>query len=284
MRNTQPFSQMLLLSLTMGLIVSCHHSEEKEMDAVDSAIVDAGFPDEDGCTPVMEFMMFLHNLCTDRAYQLAHVKFPAGTLTYPLNDSVPYTVEYWRMLKLTDFVISRDSGDFGNGIEPVMTGGFDWRDDEHICFTSQLTPANLYLMVNFERQEGVWRVVKADYHNSDAVTVEDCIEMAKGYKEDFAKQDADDFVPCKCEGVPGRFPQASERKLETNDLKGLHRKDLAIVRNEILARHGYDFHDNQEMLDYFLQQPWYMPLFLNVDKVLTPLEKSNIRFVKEFEK
>ena len=135
---------MLLLSLTMGLIVSCHHSEEKEMDAVDSAIVDAGFPDEDGCTPVI--------------------------------------------------------------------------------------------------------------------------------------------VPCRCEGVPGRFPQASERKLEINDLKGLHRNDLAIVRNEILARHGYDFHDNQEMLDYFLQQPWYMPLFLNVDKVLTPLEKSNIKFVKEFEK
>ena len=275
---------MLLLMLTMGLIVSCHHSVGEGLDVVDSAIEESGSPNEDGCTPVMEFMMFLHNFCTDREYQLAHVKFPAGTLTYPLNDSVPYTVEYWRMLKLADFVISRDSDDFGFGIEPVMTGGFDWRDDEHVCFTSQLTPANLYLMVEFERQEGVWRVVKADYHNSDAVTVEDCVEMANYYKEDFAKQEADDFVPCKCEGVPGRFPQASERKLETNDLKGLHRKDLAIVRNEILARHGYDFHDNQEMLDYFLQQPWYMPLFLNVDKVLTPLEKSNIRFVKEFEK
>ena len=284
MNGHKLFSLLLLLSMAGGLIVSCQGAEGRGEDVVDSASMVADLPVEDGCTAVTEFMMFLHNFCTDRVYQLTHVKFPAGMLTYPLNDSVPYTVEYWRMLTLKDFVISRDSGDFGFGIEPYMTGGFEWKDDEHVLFTSQVTPANLYLMVEFERQEGLWRVVKADYHNSDAVTVEDCIEMANYYKEDFAKQDADDFVPCLCEGTPGRYPQASERKLETKDLKGLHRKDVTIVRNEILARHGYDFHDNQEMLEYFLQQPWYMPLFLNVDKELTPLEKSNIKFVKEFEK
>ena len=277
-------STLLLLSLTVGMGVSCQHVDSRGEAVADSASVVADLTVEEGCPAVTEFMMFLHNFCTDRVYQLTHVTFPAGTLTYPLNDSVPYTIEYWRMLTLKDFVVIRDSNDYGFGIEPFMRGGFEWRDDEHVVFTSQVTPANLYLMVEFERQEGVWRVVKADYHNSDAVTAEDCIEMAEYYKQDFAKQDADDFVPCICEGTPGRYPQASECKLDTKDLKGMHRKDLEIVRNEILARHGYDFHDNEEMLDYFLQQPWYMPLFLNVDKELTPLEKSNIKFVKEFEK
>jgi hypothetical protein len=82
---------------------------------------------------------------------------------------------------------------------------------------------------------------------------------------------------------PGRFPYTSTKEIKDEDLKGLSKMDLKIMKNEILARHGFDFLD-RDMNIYFHGQSWYNPTTKNVDKLLTPLEKQNIQNIEAFEK
>jgi hypothetical protein len=81
----------------------------------------------------------------------------------------------------------------------------------------------------------------------------------------------------------GRFPQASYKKLEPEDLKGKSKPDLKIMRNEIFARYGYKFTPESEMDNYFKQQSWYRAYYDNVNSFLTRLEIENIGIIKQFE-
>ncbi|MDZ4810926.1 MAG: YARHG domain-containing protein [Bacteroidota bacterium] len=83
--------------------------------------------------------------------------------------------------------------------------------------------------------------------------------------------------------TPGRFPQSSERLLTNSDLMGLNLLDLKIMRNEIYARHGFIF-QKDDMRQFFNSQSWYRPLYVNVDNLLTSVEKSNIHLIKDFER
>lgn len=56
----------------------------------------------------------------------------------------------------------------------------------------------------------------------------------------------------------GIFPQASSRYLMTDEIYGLSKWDLKIMRNEIFARHGYIF-QTDEMRNYFSGKSWYYP-------------------------
>ena len=80
----------------------------------------------------------------------------------------------------------------------------------------------------------------------------------------------------------GDYPQTSNRYLNENDLKGLSKKELQIMRNEIYARHGRKF-KSESMKNYFNAQPWYTPLYENVKEKLTNIEKHNIKIIKQFE-
>lgn len=55
------------------------------------------------------------------------------------------------------------------------------------------------------------------------------------------------------------------------------------MRNEIFARHGYKF-KSEEMGDYFLNKSWYIPLYDNVDGLLSKTETENIELIKRYEK
>ena len=80
----------------------------------------------------------------------------------------------------------------------------------------------------------------------------------------------------------GRFPQASSRLLNQQEVSRYSQYDLKIMRNEIFARHGYIF-QTDEMRSYFLDQPWYDPKYLNVDQMLTDTERKNISLIKSYE-
>lgn len=80
----------------------------------------------------------------------------------------------------------------------------------------------------------------------------------------------------------GEFPQASERLLRSSDLEYMTFQDLAIMRNEIFARHGYIF-KTEHIRDHFSRQPWYKPRFDDVTSMLTQIEKQNIELIKSFE-
>ncbi|MBM3415994.1 MAG: YARHG domain-containing protein [Bacteroidetes bacterium] len=71
----------------------------------------------------------------------------------------------------------------------------------------------------------------------------------------------------------GKYPQASDRLLTANDLENMSQAELRIMRNEIYARHGFIF-KKEDMRQYFSVQPWYQPLFNNVDNLLSEIEKK----------
>lgn len=78
------------------------------------------------------------------------------------------------------------------------------------------------------------------------------------------------------------YPQASERLLGREDVENLSGWELKIIRNEIFARHGYIF-KTEEMRNYFKYEKWYVPMYDNVDRMLTDVEKKNIELIKRYE-
>jgi len=81
---------------------------------------------------------------------------------------------------------------------------------------------------------------------------------------------------------PGRFPEASTRRLSAADLARLSAQDLAEMRNEIYARHGYVF-KTARWSRHFQATNWYRP---NPDGTvtLTPLEQANVAVIQAEER
>jgi len=83
--------------------------------------------------------------------------------------------------------------------------------------------------------------------------------------------------------LDGKFPQASVRSLNDQELKVLSPDDLRIMRNEIFARYGHAFIKGGEMESYFKNQKWYIDKNIDATRLLTDLEKDNIKLVKRYE-
>lgn len=54
------------------------------------------------------------------------------------------------------------------------------------------------------------------------------------------------------------FPDINSRKLDITELTVFTSEQLNLIKNEIYARHGYNF-NNDEIREYFLQFSWYEP-------------------------
>ena len=83
--------------------------------------------------------------------------------------------------------------------------------------------------------------------------------------------------------IPGSYPYASQRLLTDEDVRFLSQYNLRVMRNEIYARHGFIF-QNTEMKNYFSTQPWYSPLYNDVNSMLTVIEKKNVDIIKKYER
>jgi hypothetical protein len=79
-----------------------------------------------------------------------------------------------------------------------------------------------------------------------------------------------------------KYPEASNRRLTSEDLAGKSLWELKIMRNEIFARHGYKF-KTEEMSKYFNKQKWYKPKYDNVTSKLTKIENANIKLIRQYE-
>ena len=79
------------------------------------------------------------------------------------------------------------------------------------------------------------------------------------------------------------FDLAASRKLTHNDIAGLDRHSLRILRNSIFARHGRYF-NSQDLADYFFRFPWYNPRYKEVPQShFSSIEKYNIQFIQSYE-
>lgn len=81
----------------------------------------------------------------------------------------------------------------------------------------------------------------------------------------------------------GDYAFVSLRLLKESDVENLPPDELRIMRNEIYARHGYNF-KNKDMRSYFDNQAWYMPWNTDVRGLLTAVEKKNESLLKRYEK
>jgi len=76
------------------------------------------------------------------------------------------------------------------------------------------------------------------------------------------------------------LPDSSSKKLTLESLKNLNSSQLRIARNEIYARHGYIFGDD-ELNIYFSNKSWYVPIGNDVN--LNEIELYNIGIIKQAE-
>lgn len=70
--------------------------------------------------------------------------------------------------------------------------------------------------------------------------------------------------------------------LKESHIKSKSLEELALLRNEILARNGYNF-SNEMYSSYFENQDWYTAIQDNEKLELSAIEIKNIDFLKKFE-
>ncbi len=74
-----------------------------------------------------------------------------------------------------------------------------------------------------------------------------------------------------------------EMPLSSEDLMGLTKAQLRILRNTIYARHGRRF-KSPDLQRYFAQFDWYYPTVNEVyEHQLSPVEKHNIQLIQAYE-
>ena len=81
------------------------------------------------------------------------------------------------------------------------------------------------------------------------------------------------------------FEDSSERLLEWSDIYILSNEDIRIAKNEIYARHGYIFKD-ENLKNYFMGQLWYIPSVKAEefdDSVFSDIEKRNLELLNRLD-
>lgn len=82
------------------------------------------------------------------------------------------------------------------------------------------------------------------------------------------------------------LPDSSTRTYSTSELSDLTDWELYIARNEIYARHGRGF-SNQDLRDYFSQQSWYTelytPEYFDSNISLNSVEQQNVETILALE-
>ena len=119
---------------------------------------------------------------------------------------------------------------------------------------------------------------KFDLYDSDPNTLRGSWASKEGKSKDYVLV-RKEFV---YQANVGMYPEGSNRILENSDLEMLALRELGIMRNEILARHGYSF----KKMDYrqiFEKFDWYAPISTNVNAELTQIERTNVSKIKEYE-
>lgn len=77
---------------------------------------------------------------------------------------------------------------------------------------------------------------------------------------------------------------SNQRYLEYSELEQYNKDALALIRNEIFARHGYEF-QTEPFKTYFASRKWYKPNpnYKGDESVFNEYEKSNIKLILDLE-
>ena len=84
------------------------------------------------------------------------------------------------------------------------------------------------------------------------------------------------------------FPDSDTKLLTDADVSGLSAYDLYLARNEIFARHGRMF-ENEDLKAYFESKDWYngtispQEFDADITSRLSDVEQANIEMIKKYE-
>ena len=82
-----------------------------------------------------------------------------------------------------------------------------------------------------------------------------------------------------------QMPDSADRYLEVSDIEGYSRDEIQMIINEIYAKHGREFH-TQENIDYFSAQDWYEPVVGKSDEEIAnefnAYEKANVELLCKY--
>lgn len=125
--------------------------------------------------------------------------------------------------------------------------------------------------------EGTWEVVPTlkglHFYSVNTETGNTPWEWERDGKEfDFAESDPD----------VGRFFYASSMLLNDCQFRHFDKSTLRIMRNAILARHGYRF-QSKDLQEYFAREPWYKPAASNDAVRLSFIEQLNVELIQHIE-
>ena len=86
------------------------------------------------------------------------------------------------------------------------------------------------------------------------------------------------------------FPQGSQKYLKAADLKNLEPHEIKIMKNEIYAKYGYEFHRTGSMIRHFANNTWYQSIpktTRDAGKIyareMTDIERSNVDLLIRYE-
>ena len=79
-----------------------------------------------------------------------------------------------------------------------------------------------------------------------------------------------------------RFAYTSTTLLNDKQFRKMKKSTLRIMRNEIMARHGYRF-QSKDLQEYFSSMPWYKPAASNDEVKLNFIERLNVELIKAVE-
>lgn len=139
-------------------------------------------------------------------------------------------------------------------------------------------------------QETLIRWKDADDVNHDAEfdsnAYNDWYEYQQEGYEYYALYEDIQSVKSENEGSEYVLPDSDKKYLTKSDLQDLSAWELKLARNEIYARHGRKFNDEQ-LQDYFNSRSWYKGT-VNPDdfsvSVFNAYEKANAEFIASYEK
>lgn len=81
------------------------------------------------------------------------------------------------------------------------------------------------------------------------------------------------------------MPDSADRYLEVSDIEGYSRDEIQMIINEIYAKHGREFH-TQENINYFSAQDWYEPVVGKSDEEIAnefnAYEKANVELLCKY--
>jgi len=86
---------------------------------------------------------------------------------------------------------------------------------------------------------------------------------------------ADVYVPPPAEDIPNYYPRA----IPVADLDGKTLRELAILRNTIYARYGWDGFRKQWLHDYFHAQKWFKPNPSFHYKLVSDIDRDNAHLI-----